>query len=177
MYDIQPTYKATTYANNNIRNKNDENKLKINYDKKNYFSYINNIKRENPFEGPSQYEKKPKERKNFIAKQVKKGENEFYDITQFEDMIYSKVKIKEDELNQLIIHFIDILYKDVDKILNNKDGFKSYNYKINRIANMIIFMKNLDQIKIMEALKRTADSYNKIEIFNEKILNRSHLRW
>ena len=170
MNDILPTYKATTYAsiaNNYIKMKNDENKFKINYDKKNYYSYANNIKRENPFEGPSQYEKKPKERKNFIAKQVKKGESEFYDITQFEDMIYSKVEIKEEELNQLIIRFIDILYKDVDKILNNKDGFKSYNYKINRIANMIIFMKNVDQIKIMEALKRTADSYNKMEIFKK----------
>jgi hypothetical protein len=168
--DIQSFYKATTYvsiANNNKKMNKDKNNLKINYDKKNYFSYINNMKRENPFEGPSPYEKKPKERKNYIAKQVKKGENEFNDITQFEDMIYSKVKIKEDELNQLIIHFIDILYKDVDKILNNKDGFKSYNYKINRIANMIIFMKNVDQIKIMEALKRTADSYNKMEIFKK----------
>jgi len=168
--DIISSYKATTYAslaNNNIRMKNDENKFKINYDKKNYYSYINNIRRENPFEGPSQYEKKPKQRKNYIAKQVKKGETEFYDITQFEDMIFSKVEIKENELNQLIIHFIDILYKDVDKILNNKDGFKSYNYKVNRIANMIIFMKNVDQIKIMEALKRTADSYNKMEIFKK----------
>ena len=98
---------------------------------------------------------------------MKKGENDFYDITQFEDMIYSKVKIKQDELNQLIIHFIIILYKDVDKLLNNKDGFKSYNYEINRIANMLIFMKNVDQIKIMEASKRTADSYNKMEIFKK----------
>ena len=170
-----PSYYKTKISQNKNNNQemspsnNNEKKLKK-YETKSYFSYKSINPSDNPFEGPSQYEKSQKERKNYIAKAVEKEENEFYDISYLEESIFSKKDLKEDELSQLINHFINILYKDVDKILNNKDEFKSYNYKISRITNIIVYMKNIDQIKVMEALKRTADSKNKMEIF-EKLSN------
>ena len=169
---ITSYYKTKINQNKNNRldtsssNNTQEKKIKK-YDTQSYFSYKTKVLSDNPFEGPSQYEKSQKERKNYIAKAVEKEENEFYDISYLEESIFSKKDLKEDELSQLIIYFINILYKDVDKILNNKDEFKNYNYKINRISNIIIYMKTVDQIKVMESLKRTADSRNKMEIFEK----------
>ena len=125
----------------NLDNNKDNNYKK--YNKKNdvkYYYY--DIGKKNPFEGPSQYEKMHKERKKIIAKVIKK-----------------------EELNQLIYYFIDILYKDVDKLLNDKEGLMSYNYKISRIAKIVVFMDNIDQIKVLESMKKTADSHNKMELY------------
>ena len=135
------------------------------YSRRNEGKYNYNPMSKNPFEGPSQYERTHKERKNLIAQTVKKEENDFSEIANIEQAIYNKKSLKKEELNQLIYYFIDILYKDVDKLLNNKEGLVSYNYKINRIAKIVDFMDNIDQIKVMESLQKTADSYNKMELY------------
>ena len=41
----------------------------------------------------------------------------------------------------------------------------SYNYKISRIAKIVVFMDNIDQIKVLESMKKTADSHNKMELY------------
>jgi hypothetical protein len=148
----------------NLDNNKDNNYKK--YNKKNdvkYYYY--DISKKNPFEGPSQYEKMHKERKKIIAKAIKKEENDFSEIANIEQAIYNKKTLKKEELNQLIYYFIDILYKDVDKLLNDKEGLMSYNYKISRIAKIVVFMDNIDQIKVLESMKKTADSHNKMELY------------
>ena len=97
-------------------------------------------------------------------------QKKFMGISNIEKAILNKKVIKTDEINQLIFCFIDILYEDADKILKNKECINYYNYSINRIVKIIIFMNNIDQIKVMEALKRTADSYNKMDLY-EKLTN------
>ena len=111
-------------------------------------------------------EKEEKERRIFNENMQQK----FSSILKIEKAILNKKAIKANEINQLILCFIDILYKDADKILKNKKDIIYYTDGINRIINMIIVMNNIDQIKIMEALKRTADSYYKIELY-EKLSN------
>ena len=174
-YNNNANLNLISIINNNDDNKKKDNNKKYNnnkkYEVKNYYSYQNNnVKSSNPFEGPSLYEKIHKERKILIAQVVKKEENDFSEISNIEQAIYNKKHINKEELNQLIYYFIDILYKDVDKILNNKEGLLSYNYKINKIAKIILFMDNVDHIKVMEALKRTADSHNKMELY-ERLSN------
>ena len=103
------------------------------------------------------------ERKNFNENMKQK----FAGISSIEKSILSKKKLNEEEINQLIFCFIDVLYKEADKILKNKEYIVFYTDGINRIVNMVIVMDNIDQIKIMEALKRTADSYNKMELYEK----------
>ena len=62
------------------------------------------------------------------------------------------------------MRFIDVLYKDVDKI-KKKEELKKYDGKIIQIANMIIYMKNSVRMKVLECLRKTVNSYNKKKIF------------
>ena len=94
-------------------------------------------------------------------------QQKFSSILKIEKAILNKKSIKAKEINQLILCFIDILYKDADKVMKNKNGIIYYTNGINRIVNMVIVMNNIEQIKIMEALKRTADSYNKMELYEK----------
>ena len=67
-------------------------------------------------------------------------------------------------LNEVTLRFIDVLYKEVDK-LKKKEDLKIYEEKINKIANMIIYMKYSNQIKVLECLRKTAYSYKQKELF------------
>ncbi len=64
------------------------------------------------------------------------------------------------------MYFIDILYKDVDK-LKKKEDLKIYEEIINKISNMIINMKNSNQIKVLECLRKAANSYKQKELFDK----------
>ena len=90
------------------------------------------------------------------------SENDF-----IEGNVLYENEFKNCELNEIILRFIKILYKDADKDLNNKNKkeIRIYDSKIQQISNIIISMKYLDQIKVMESMNRTADSYNKMELF------------
>lgn len=143
--------------NSNIKNSGRFQSLRLSKNKKNdKKTYAKNI----------ESEKEALERKNFEENTKKKFES----ISAIEKSVLNKKKIKDDEINQLIFCFIDILYTDADVILKNKKFIIFYSEGINRIVKMIIVMNNIDQIKILEALKRTADSYSKMELY-EKLTN------
>ena len=52
----------------------------------------------------------------------------------------------------------------MDKI-KKKEDLKIFDDKLNKIANIIISMKSSNQIKVLECLRKTANSYNKKEIY------------
>ncbi len=114
-------------------------------------------------------QKTKKERKSQIEKKVEKKENEFYDIALIEEKISNKSEINEEELNQLINRFNEIMYKDISDN-EGKGEFKGYEYKINKIENIIKIMGNDEQNKILENLKKNADNEYKNEMF-EKLKN------
>ena len=132
------------------------------YGKQNYFTYKSKIRSDNPFVGISHYSKNKKQRKNLIAKAVKKEGNQFNEIISIEDNIIKKRDIDENELNQLIITLTKFIYDDSEKNLDNKE---SYEFKINKASNIIKFMKDENQKKIMEELKNNAKDDYSIEIF------------
>ena len=132
------------------------------YGKQNYFTYKSKIRSDNPFVGISHYSKNKKQRKNLIAKAVKKEGNQFNEIISIEDNIIKKRDIDENELNQLIITLTKFIYDDNEKNLDNKE---SYEFKINKASNIIKFMKDENQKKIMEELKNNAKDDYSIEIF------------
>ena len=168
-------YKTSTYNNyrkslkkdKKFENENDSTKKKEKTEKKNYYSFKSSIKSDNPFKGPSEFEKSVKERKNKIAKTVEKEENEFYDIAIIEEKISSKSDLNEEELNQLINRFKEIMYKNYT---DNSEEMKGFEYKINKIENIIKIMGNDEQIKILNNLKESADNDYKNEMF-EKLKN------
>ena len=159
--------------NNIYKNKKSlekKNKEELSFKKnepKNYNRYSSNLESDNLFEGKSEHKENKNERNSLIEKDAEK---EFESISNIEESIYNKKAIKRDEMSKLILCFIDILYKNADKIMNYKDEHKIYNYKIKRISNIVILMNNIDQIKVFEALKKTADSHKKMELY-EKLVN------
>ena len=175
IYNKSKRYSYKNKSNLNLgANKKDESDKKQKeqivkkYENKTYFSYKNNIKSDNPFKGPSKFEKSSKERKNKIAKTVEKEENEFYDIAVIEENILNKKELDEDEMNQLISKFNVIMYTDGT---DNKEELKGYEFKINKISNIIKIMSNDEQNKVLTELKKNADNDNKNEIF-EKLKNK-----
>ena len=116
---LKQSYKSTTYNNyrNSIKkelskdkNRGDNNKNNNEKnEQKTYYSYKSSIKSDNPFKGQSKYEKSNKQRKNEIAKTVEKEENEFYDIAVIEEKISNKSQLNEEEINQLINRFSNIM--------------------------------------------------------------------
>ena len=149
------------------KSKEKNNKIKSEIKKvesTNYQRYSNNIKIDNKEE--TEQKSNQKERNSLIDKYIEK---EFDCISKIEEAINNKKVLRREELSKLILCFIDILYRKEDKTWNTKDILNIYNYKINRIAKIIILMNNIDQIKVFEALKRTADSHNKVELY-EKLL-------
>ena len=67
-------------------------------------------------------------------------------------------------MNQITLRLIEVLYKDIEKI-KKKEDLKIYDEKIVFISNLIISMKSMNQIKVLECLKKAANTYNKIEVF------------
>ena len=136
----------------------------------------NNIQNKNPFLGFSSYDINSKERKNLILKTVQKEENAFNNIISLEDNILKKRELTEKELNQFIIIFTNYLFETED---NNSDNKTIYEFKINKVSNIIKNMKEDEQKKILENMeKNTKDEYtkelfirlkNKIDDFKEKI--------
>ena len=147
------------------------------YEKKTYYMYKVNIRTENPFEGLSHYDKNTKERKSLIAKQVEKEENEYNEINS---LIIKNRELNEEELNQLINKLIKFMYDDEEKNLEQKE---LYEFKIHRVSNIIKFMNEEAQKKILEELQNNAkDEYStklyeilkvKIDEYKEK-LNKSY---
>ena len=147
------------------------------YGKKNYYMYKSPIKSNNPFVGLSHYAKNIKQRRSLIAKAVKKEGNQFNEIISLEENIIKKRELNEKELNQLIITLTKFIYDDNEKNLENKD---SYEFKINKVSNIIKFMNEENQNKIMEELRKNAkDDYSneifeilkaKIDDYKEKLM-------
>ena len=52
----------------------------------------------------------------------------------------------------------------MDKV-RKKEDFKLFDDKLIKIAKIIISMKSSNQIKVLECLRKTANSYNKKEIY------------
>ena len=147
--------------------KKDSKKQIEKHEKINYFSNKSSIKSINPFKGPSQFEKTKKERKNKISKKVEKEENEFYDIAIIEEKISIKEELNNEELNQLINKFNEMMYKNSE----NKEELKRCEYKIHKISNIIKMMDNDEQKKILNELEKKADNNYKKAIF-EKLKNK-----
>ena len=147
------------------------------YEKKNYYAYKSNIKSDNPFEGLSLYNKNTKERKSLIAKKVEKEENEYNEINLLEGSIIKNKDLNEEELNQLINKISKFMYEDEEKNLEIKE---LYEYKIHRVSNIIKFMNDEAQKKILEELQNNAkDEYStklfeilksKIDEYKEKLI-------
>ena len=140
-----------------LDNNNNKNKFKMKkYENKTYFSYKNNMKSNNPFKGPNEYEKNQKDRKNQIAEEVEKQENDFNEIAILEDNIVNHRELSEEEYNQLINKFNQIMYDKTEVILENKEELKNYESKITKITNIIKEMKIEDQNKVLEFLEKNA---------------------
>jgi len=60
------------------------------YGRQNYFTYRSKIRSDNPFVGISHYSKNKKQRRNLIAKAVKKEGNQFNEIISWEENIIKK---------------------------------------------------------------------------------------
>ena len=132
------------------------------YGRKNYYMYKSPIKSNNPFVGVSRYAKNLKQRRNLIAKAVEKEGNQFNEIISLEENIIKNRELNEKELNQLIITLTKFIYDDNDKNLENKE---SYEFKINKVSNIIKFMNEENQNKIMEQLRNNAKDDYSNEIF------------
>ena len=145
------------------KEENSKNKVEK-YEQKTYFSFQSSIKSDNPFKGPSQFEKSNKQRKNQISKTVEKEENEFYDISIIEEKISHQAQLSEEELNQLINRFSNIMYKDHS---SNKEELKGYEFKINKITNIIKIMDSNEQKKVMDELKKRAENEKKNDIYDK----------
>ena len=91
-----------------------------------------------------------------------------YDLLDGEIMTESE--LKQFNLNQVTLRFIDILYKD-DFKFKGKEEIKLYDEKIFKIANMIIYMNNLNQIKVMECMRKAANSFIKKKFFEKLVKN------
>ena len=147
------------------------------YGRKYYYMYKSKIKSDNPFVGLSHYAKNTKQRKSLIAKAVEKEGNEFNEIISLEGNIIKKRELNEKELNNLINTLSKFLYDDEEKNLEKKE---SYEFRINKVSNIIKFMKEENQKIIMEELQKKAnDDYSnelfeilktKIDDYNEKLL-------
>ena len=95
----------------------------------------------------------------------------------FEENISKKKDLNDDDLNKFIILLSSYLFDIKEKNLENKDA---YEFKINKITNIIKNMKGEEQKKILNNLKQNAkDDYsselfekikNKIDDFKDKIL-------
>ena len=141
-----------------------------------YHKYKSNIKSNNPFVGLSHYDKNIKERKDLISKTVQKEENDFNEIKILEENIVKKINLTEEELNKFIITLSKYMFEKEENNLYSKE---SYEFKINKVSNIIKNMKEEKQKKVLENLKKnTKDEYtnelyiklkNKIEEFKVKI--------
>ena len=146
------------------------------YGRKYYYMYKSKIKSDNPFVGLSHYAKNTKQRKSLIAKAVEKEGNEFNEIISLEGNIIKKRELNEIELKNLIITLKKFLYDDEEKNLENKE---SYEFRVNKVSNIIKFMNEENQKIIMEELQKSAnDDYSnvlfeilkaKIDDYNEKL--------
>ena len=140
------------------------------YENKNYFQIQNNIKNDNPFKGPSQYEMTTKQRKSIIAKTVEKEENEFYDIAIIEQNLLDNKELTEEEMNQLINKFTEIMYNNEEMNMENTEELKGNEIKITRITNIIKMMDSDEKYKVLEELEKRADNDIKKGLF-EKLEN------
>lgn len=153
-------------------------KLK-NYGKYNYYMYKGIIRSDNPFKGLSLYDKTTKKRKSLIAQTVKKEGNEYNEIILIEGNILKKKELGDEELNKLINTLSRFLYEDAERNLENRD---SYEYKINKVSNIIKVMNEEEQNKALEKLENKAkDEYSKelfeklkikVQNYKEKIVKR-----
>ena len=147
------------------------------YGKKNYYKYKNKKRSDNPFVGLSIYDKSTKKRKSLIAQTIKKESNEFDEIILIEGNVIKKRELDEKELTKIIDKLGKFLYEDEEKNLENKE---SYEYKINKVSNMIKVMDEDKQLIVLEQLENKAnDEYSKelfeklktkIEDYKEKIV-------
>ena len=135
------------------------------YGKINYYMYKGHIKSSNPFRGLSLYDKTSKERKSLIAKRVKEEGHEFNEIILLEGNVLKKRELGNEEFNKLISILSKFLYTDEEKNLENRD---SYEYKINKVSNIIKFMNEEEQNKALELLEEKAKDEYSTELF-EKI--------
>ena len=156
--------RKSNYSEINSSSKKKENNKLKKYSNKNYYTYKSNIKSDNPFVGLSQYDKTTKERKNMIAQAVEKEENEFNEIIILEGNISQNRDLNDNELNQLINTFTKYLFEQEEKNLENKN---SYEFKINKVSNMIKNMKRELQNKVLEGIQKgIKDEYSK-ELFEK----------
>ena len=169
---VEIPYKSITKDNLHSRSSlienSNKNKFKMKkYENKAYFTYRNNMKNSNPFKGPNEYEKNQKDRKNQIAEAVEKEENDFNEIAIIEDNIMNHRELSEEEYNQLINKFNQILYSKIEVVLGNKEELKNYESKITKITNIIQEMKIDEQNKVLEYLETNADNNMKKELFRK----------
>ncbi len=82
--------------------------------------------------------------------------------------ILTESEVKTFNLNQVTLRFIDILYKNDFKLKLKEDNIINDD-EILKIANMIIYMNKPNQIKILECMKKAANSYIKIKIFEKLV--------
>ena len=145
--------KSSNINNTSPKNKNDS------------INIFQNLFQEND-EGKKGRISKLNKENNINASSKKEQKNIFtnieYDLLDSE--IINEEEIKKFNLNQITLRFIDVLYKNVDKI-KKKVELKIYDEKIIKIANMIAYMKTSNQLKVLECLRKGANSYNKKEIF------------
>ena len=145
-----------------------ENKFRIKkYENKSYFSYKSNMKRDNPFRGPSEYRLTIKQRKNKISEAVEKKEDELDKIAIIEDNIMSHKDLSEEEFNQLVNKFKQIMYNSEEVNAESKEELKGYEVKIYKITDIIKVMNNDDQNRVLNDLEKNADNEIKKEIFGK----------
>ena len=139
-----------------LNNTNNNNEIKNNNNE-----YINIFENSSP---------EKDEYKNIRVSKINKENNNNkknlfnIDYDLLDNDIITEEELKKSNLNQITLHLVDILYKNVDKI-KKKEDLKMFDDKLNKIANIIINMKSSNQIKVLECLRKTANSYIKKEIY------------
>ena len=158
---------------NNINNKF-SNKIKTQpyiLNKKNNLEkyYLNNYKMKDytkSFGDVNINGKDGKNKDDYLKIKKEKKENDILNkFDSLEESDFIKNELNKKDLDEIIINFISILYKDVDKFLNNKNALIIYKDKINEISNIIVYKNVVNQAKVMEAMNKMATSYNKKELF------------
>ena len=120
----------------------------------------------------------PKNKKN-MEKLIKKNKNSnkkeeknIFNIDKNDSIdgaeILTESEVKTFNLNQVTLRFIDILYKNDFKLKLKEDNIINDD-EILKIANLIIYMNKANQIKILECMKKAANNYIKIKIFEKLV--------
>ena len=155
----------TNSLNNNNKSNNPE-KISIKLKNDTINSLQNLLSENDEIKKNIRISKISKGNKTTTSKKEEKNIFNNIELDLSDNKIIAEEELKKLNLNNITLRFIDALYKDVDK-LKKKEDLKIYEERLSKIANMILYMKYSNQLKVLECLKKTANSYKQKELYNK----------